>query len=438
MSAKKDWSILIAALSLLLYGYLFYFIDRYQSWPLAITYTLLFGGYLFLVNMSGEVKINQLLALALLFRLVPLFAIPALSDDVYRFIWDGRLWSAGINPFAGIPDAFVNIPNLATKGLTRELYELLNSPTHYTIYPPIPQYINLLAAKLFPDNILYSIYLIRVCTISAEMISIMLMYLILQQKRLKPQLIAIYAFNPLVIIELSGNLHHEALMITFLLAFIYLMLVNKNNLAAIMLALSVASKLLPLMFLPFILLKQRHWLRFSAVFGITLLILFGPLLDASFFRGMMDSLTLYYQKFEFNAGIYYLLREVGLWIYGYNAIALIGKLLLAIATILILGLSLKLWQYKVGYAISFTVLYLVFAVLSLILHPWYILLLIAMAPFTGFKFPTVWSFFIIFTYLGYSQTGFTENYYVVATEFMALLIAIIYDARSSSNLKVAP
>jgi hypothetical protein len=442
MLANKQVSYFAIGASSLLYVYLFYFIARVDSLPLITTYSLLFVGYLFMLKSSDEFNIRWLIALSLLFRIIPMFALPALSDDFYRFIWDGRLWAAGINPFAGIPTEFLSNPALSTKGITQDLYGLLNSPTHYTVYPPIPQYINWLAAKLFPNSIAHSVVLMRAIIIAAEMMSIVFIYLLLKQYKLKQNLLAIYAFNPLIIIEISGNLHHEGLMITFLLGFLYFNAQSKIPLAAIMLALSIASKLLPLMFLPFILLNLKKWLSFSVILLVAATILFLPLFDQSFIIGMQDSLTLYYQKFEFNAGIYYLLREIGYWIYGYNAIAMIGKILFVLSTVLIIIFSIQLWLKKYNYTFAFTFLYLVFALLSLIFHPWYLIILIAMAPFTKFKFSIVWSYLIFLTYFGYGQAGFRENYYIVAIEFVGLFIALIVDARnyerSSLTLKAAP
>ena len=442
MLANKQVSYFVVGASSLLYIYLFYFISRNDSIPLIITYSILFASYLFMLKNSNEFNIRWLLGISLLLRMTPLFAIPALSDDFYRFIWDGRLWAAGINPFAGLPGDFLNEPALVAKGITNELYGLLNSPTHYTIYPPVPQYINWLAAKLFPDSIAYSVVLMRTLLIGAEMMGLVFIYLLLKKYNLKQHLLAIYALNPLVIIEISGNLHHEGLMITFLLGFLYFNSQGKILKAAVMLALAIASKLLPLMFLPFILLNLKKWLSFSATLLLSSALLFLPLFDQSFIIGMKDSLTLYYQNFEFNAGLYYVLREIGYWIYGYNAIALIGKILFILSTVLIIILSIGLRLKRFNYTFSFTILYLTFALLSLIFHPWYMLILLAMAPFTKFNFPIIWSYMIFLTYIGYSQLGFSENYYVIAVEFIGLLIALIIDVRnyhrSSLSLNEAP
>ncbi len=441
MLANKQAS-LVVGLSALLYYFLFYNINRSDSWQLISIYFVLFAGYLILISNGRHLSFRWILAASLLFRLIPLFSIPALSDDFYRFIWDGRLWAAGINPFAGLPGEFLNNTSLESMGISKELFSLLNSPTHYTVYPPVPQYINWLTAKLFSNNITYSVYLMHSITIGFDMVSLILIYKLLKKYKLKSYMLGLYAFNPLVIIELAANLHHEVFMITFLLGFLFYASTSRMPHAAVMLALSVASKLLPLMFLPVILLKQKKSWQFFIIFSLISILLFLPLIDASFIKGMQNSLTLYYQNFEFNAGIYYLLRQIGYWFYGYNAIATIGKFLFAISIISILAISYYCNKIKASYHFTFTMVYLVFVFFSLILHPWYIILLVALTPFTKFKFPIVWSFFIFLTYLGYNQNEFLENYYIVTLEFLAVIIAILYDwfnhTRSSLNLKVAP
>ncbi len=433
---------IILGLSALLYGRLFYFTQRYQSAELSLLLILLFGTYGLLLARKRQMNIRVLFGAALLYRLLPLLALPALSDDFYRFIWDGRLWAAGINPFAGLPVDLVNNPALRAYGITPQLFELLNSPTHYTVYPAIPQYINWLAARLFPHDILHAVLVMRLFIIIAEAGSLWLLVRILKKAGQPVQQVAIYALNPLVIIELSGNLHHEALMLVFLLAFIYTWQQNRIKMAGLWLALSVAAKLLPLMFLPFILLKIKQRGAFLAIFLTTLLLVSLPLLDASFWAGMADSLTLYYQKLEFNAGLYYLLRQIGYWLYGYNTIAFIGKLLFATGAVAILVLSYVLYRKAAGLAVAFSLLYTVYALTSLILHPWYVILLVALTPLTRWRFPLVWSLAICFTYLGYSQSGFTENYLVVALEYLAVMVAMYYDYRdyalSKRTLNAAP
>ena len=256
------------------------------------------------------------------------------------------------------------------------------------------------------------------------------------------KLVIIYALNPLVIIELSGNLHHEGLMIMFFLGFFYYLKKQRTSLSAGFMAFSVASNLLPLMFLPFILFRTKNPIRFSLILLICLALLFFPLLDQSFLFGMKSSLELYYQKFEFNAGLYYLAREIGYWYYGYNAIGLIGKAFFILASIGIALITLGGILRKINEPNVFTFLYLIFLLFSLIIHPWYILMLLALAPLSKLRFSLSWSFLIFLSYLGYSQTGFIENYWVVVIEYLGLGIALFYDwknyALSRATLKDAP
>ena len=50
--------------------------------------------------------------------LIPMF--PNWSDDIYRFLWDGYLWNAGINPFDHLPIYYME-NNLYIPGITQDL-----------------------------------------------------------------------------------------------------------------------------------------------------------------------------------------------------------------------------------------------------------------------------------------------------------------------------
>ena len=433
---------LAGLISALLYYFIFYDIQRYQSLPLILVYSVLFAVYLYFIYSRNHLQTREIIGLAIIFRMIPLLAIPALSDDFYRFIWDGIIWSNGINPFAFTPSKIMADGIVPVTTFLENIYTNLNSQSTYTVYPTIPQLINLIAYKIGGDHLLSNVIIQRVFIIAADLLAIYFLIKILTSQKWPSTWVVLYALNPLVIIELSGNLHHEALMIAFIMGFIYLDRRQKVIGSGLMFALSVAAKVLPLMFMPFLLLRSKSRLTFLASVALGVTALFLPLIDLSFFQGMQASLTLYYQNFEFNAGIYYLVREIGYWIYGYNAIALIGKLFFVLTTVLILLIS---WLgYKLNYKkpVVFILIYLTYALLSLILHPWYILLLIALTPLTRSRFSITWSFLIFLTYLGYHINGFSENYWVLLVEYLGLFVAIFTDWRnqafSNETLKEAP
>ena len=80
------------------------------------------------------------------FRALFLFSIPNLSDDFYRFIWDGRLLASGNHPFAQLPVYYMD-NNVSIQGINEDLFNKLNSPEYFTIYPALSQYVFWLAAS---------------------------------------------------------------------------------------------------------------------------------------------------------------------------------------------------------------------------------------------------------------------------------------------------
>ena len=94
-----------------------------------------------------------LVGVGLLCRFLLLFGMPNLSDDIYRFIWDGRLILNGVNPFTALPASFLEA-NPPLDGIDQALFDQLNSPDYFTIYPPLAQGSFALSVSLFFDHIL--------------------------------------------------------------------------------------------------------------------------------------------------------------------------------------------------------------------------------------------------------------------------------------------
>jgi alpha-1,6-mannosyltransferase len=374
-----------------------------------------------------------------------LFSIPNLSDDVYRYLWDGRMLANGIHPFSDVPQSFIN-KNILPSILNQELFAKLNSPNYFTIYPPVAQGVFWLAAKISSENILIGIIVIRVLVISAEIGSILLMKRLIHNFKLPAKNTLLYALNPLVILELTGNLHLEAFMIFFLVLTVYYLQKNKFPFSAIAFSFATCSKLIPLMFLPVILLFMRS-IKKSLLYGVvvlfTCLILFTPLFDWEIISGFNESFSYYFKKFEFNASVYYLVREWGFWKYGYNIVQTVGWKLGLISGIGILIYTLISYlknhqpAYRTGRPITNNLptgqagqqlfkdwlwIYGLYLLFITTLHPWYAIPLLAFSVFTHFRFTVLWSFLIFFTYAGYSQNGYTENLWIVFIEYLLVII----------------
>ncbi len=396
-------------------------------WILGL-YLPAFLGYLWLCRHAGRVPLPALLGLALLLRLLLVPAFPQLSDDIYRFVWDGRLWLNGINPFAHTPDYYHGLA-APPPGLDDALYQRLNSPAYFTVYPPVAQAIFAVACWLSPNSVYGSAVVMKAILLLADMGMITVLPALLRHFGHPPGRSLWYLLNPLLIVETAGNLHFEGLMVFFLALALWLLLQRKWAWSAWSMALSIATKLLPLLFLVFF-VRRLGWRRSLAYFGgvgVLLLLLFAPLLGDAFVQGFGSSLDLYFRRFEFNASVYYLLRWVGYQLVGYNAIAVIGPLLGLATFIGIIGMAAwdglrNPWPGRIAeglahWSLAAITLYLA---LTTTVHPWYLALPLFWSVFTPFRYPVLWSGLAVLTYANYMGATYHEHLWLVALEYIAV------------------
>lgn len=437
-----SYCILLLSVLTLLAGitYLSYAVRRADTLILLSVYVLTFIAYLGCYRLAQTPRlVRQLLLVAVVARAALIPMMPNLSDDIYRFVWDGRLLYQGYDPFAYLPSEIIQGKgNLEATGINQRLFEQLNSPDYYTIYPPVNQAVFALAAWVSPNSVRGSAIVIRLVIFAAELLTLWLLMRLLNifYNRYKSNRntyhpparnILLYALNPLVIVELTGNLHFEALMITFVLASVYLLRRQKLVLSGVAMALAVCTKLLPLIFLP-LYLRRLPWkktLLFYTAVGVASAMLFFPLITPELVAGMRDSVGLYFQKFEFNASIYYVIREVGFYQKGYNIIQQAGRWL-AISTFT--GIMLySLATRTIHLPASYSWVWLIFLLLSTTVHPWYVIPLLAFTTFTSYRYAVLWSGLIFFSYAGYSATSFSENLWITFAEYTAVLVMLGYE-----------
>lgn len=430
------WLIAAFLLSLISYYFLVYQTSRDDFSSILVHYLVLTMVYVIVTRTIDESLLPWALGAAILLRFSLILAVPELSDDFYRFIWDGRLLAQGISPFTELPSTLITDPLFNQSALDQQLYQGMNSPDYFTVYPPVAQMIFLMAAKIFPDNIMGNLMVMRLIIFICEVGSLLLIVKILKGYKLPSRKVMIYAWNPLVIIELTGNLHFEAIMILFVLLAIYGLQRSQWKFSAAWLATGIATKLIPLIFLP-LLIHRMTWKRvlgYWVLVGLFLLLFFLLVWNPELIDGMRSSLTLYFQKFEFNASIYYLVREIGYAVKGYNIIHQAGRSMPVITLILILVFSwytgkLTIWPKAMLWALT------IYLLMSTTVHPWYITPLVALSVFSDYKFPLVWSILVIVSYAGYSESGYTENLYLVATEYLLVLAAGIWDIRKDVDFR---
>ncbi len=377
------------------------------------------------------------LAVAILLRVVLVFAEPYLSNDVYRFIWDGRLLVQGYNPFDHLPQYYLE-QQPGIPGINRALFEAFDAKNFYTVYPPLAQLQFGTAVWLFPESEYGAMLVMKLWLLLYEIGTILLLPKVLRSFGLPPVRSLIYSLNPLIIHEITGNLHFEGAMVFFLVLAVWLFQKKKKAVwPALAFAASICSKLLTLMFLPFFVkrLGLKRSVGFYLLTAAFTLLMFIPVVNSDFLFHFSDSLNLYFQKLEYNASLYYFFRWIGFQLTGYNQIAFIGPALGLAAGGLILWLAfskknkpekvvdaglMELWLWSICiYLFSTTTL-----------HPWYLALPLLLCVFTRWRFPVVWSLAIMFTYVNYSYEPYHENLLVVGLEYFIVGAAILTELRS--------
>jgi hypothetical protein len=223
----------------------------------------------------------------------------------------------------------------------------------------------------------------------------------------------------------------DGLMIAFLLG--TMVMAEKKNIlsGSILMAVSILSKMLTLILIPF-LPKHLYWRQMMMISALTISITaLAFLFSFGNHTGWLQSVSLWFQSFEFNAGLYYLLRELGYTVAGYNMINLIGPIL---ACITLLGIVILWWIYyrtnRLNSMSAMLYVLTLFFLMSTTVHPWYLVILVTFSVVTRHVYPVVWSYLVFLSYSHYHAGAFMEDYYLIATEYGVLSICMFWEWRS--------
>ena len=219
------------------------------------------------------------LGAGLLARVI-LLPLPPVSTDVYRYVWDGRVQSAGINPYLYKPAD----PVLSSLRDEAVYPQINRAETAVTIYPPMAQLLFLAIAKVGGG-----VTLMKALMVAFEALTVYALLQLLAKRGQSRARILFYAWHPLPLFEFSGSGHVDAIAIGLMMASMLAADVQRPFLSGMMLAGGAAAKYVPAVIGP-ALYRRWDW-RMPAGFVLALGLLYLPYLGAG--RGVLGFLPGY-------------------------------------------------------------------------------------------------------------------------------------------------
>jgi alpha-1,6-mannosyltransferase len=208
-----------------------------------------------------------LLGLAVVLRLCVLFAPPYLSDDINRYVWDGRVEAAGINPYRYIPVD----PHLAALW-DDKIFPNVNRSTYApTIYPPVAEYIFFAATRASE-----SLTWMKATMLAFELTTIVLLLRLLALFELPRERILVYAWHPLLLWEFAGSGHIDAAVATFVTLALWARQHKADWLAGVAVAAAGLVKFFPAVIFP-ALYRRWDW-KMPAVAAASVILAYLPFL----------------------------------------------------------------------------------------------------------------------------------------------------------------
>ncbi len=196
-------------------------------------------------------------AVAAAMRLLLVPAVPTISDDIYRYVWDGRIQSAAINPYAYPPDA----PELA-RFRDDAIYPGINRKPVRTIYPPVAQAFFRAIYAAHPDSVSWTKLVLTVCDLAACAALAML----LRAVGARPERVVLYAWHPLLALEVGHSGHLDILAVLLVALAVWARISGRFGRAGAFLAGAALVKFYALVALPALLARSRR--AFAAFCGV--------------------------------------------------------------------------------------------------------------------------------------------------------------------------
>ncbi|CAN5277443.1 DUF2029 domain-containing protein [soil metagenome] len=308
---------------------------------------------------------------AALFRLSVLFAPPLLTDDLYRYIWDGRVQAAGINPYRYIPAD----PALAPLR-DESIYPKINRRDYApTIYLPVAQMI-FFAVTRISETVIW----LKVSMVLFECAGLLALTALLTSFNLPRERILLAAWHPLLVWEIANNGHLDALVVCFVALALLARQRRRDAVTGFLLACATLVKFFPVILFP-ALYRRWNW-RMPPVFIATIALAYVPYLSVGI-KKALGFLFAYTAEEGLQSGERFFILSLAGKILGESAALNAGYKVFAL---LLLG-ALALWMFfrrerdEREFVRSAAALVVAFTVLLSPHYTWYFVWLVPFFPF---------------------------------------------------------
>ena len=370
--------------------------------PLALAAGLLYLISVWLVfrplPAAGRWTLRFIFVAGLVFRatLFPLY--PSLSDDLFRYRWDGKMQVAGYNPYL-LPPADPQLEHLRD-----ETYRGVVGKQHVAIYGPFTE---LLFRFWYPvamiaGSVYLSVLLMKVPMLAFDFGTALLLVRLLRQLKLPKQRVLVYWWSPLTVVEFAASGHNDSVAVFFLVLALLGLVAGEKAWSLVALGLSTLSKFFTAFLWPVVV---GRWMERGRWRELLLPVLCGVVGYWSFREGLFQvvpGLSVFAEKWRNNDSLFALFHAVT-GSHGAASAAFVGvaagmagflagrRVALLRAAFLILGVTL---------------------VCSANVFPWYltwILPLLAIFPNPAWLLFTVLAFLFYEVLIGYATLGVWED-----------------------------
>ncbi|MGR3319283.1 MAG: glycosyltransferase 87 family protein [Candidatus Anammoxibacter sp.] len=238
---------------------------------------------------SGRI-IWTILIFSFIFRLTLLPVTP--SDDIYRYLWEGKLQLNWINPYTFAPESPV------LEHLRDRFFAGINHKHLPTIYPPLT-----LVGFAIASLVSHTEISMKVFFLLFDLGLIFLLIRFLKREGKDPVNVVIYAWSPLVLISFAARGHCDSLQIFFVVLALYLYSQQKKLTSVIMVGLAVISKIISIIIVPFFVLRNKPW--FIVPLFLVIFFFYIPYISSG--AGLFSTFFHFGAQYHFNDSLHFII-----------------------------------------------------------------------------------------------------------------------------------